>query len=84
MALDVGPAEDMAGHLGLRVEPLGLAGEDDRRLAERVHRGDQLGHGAAREIDEIGVAAQHRAILGGVALGHQHREPLGDLGAGRR
>ena len=55
VAVEVGPAEDVAGHRGLRIEPLGLAVEDDARLAERVHRRDHLRHGAAREIDEAGV-----------------------------
>ena len=31
----VGPADDMAGQRGLRIEPLGLAAEDDAGLAER-------------------------------------------------
>ena len=56
VAVEVGPAEDVAGQRGLRIEPLGLAAEHDRRLAERVHRRDQLGHGAAAQIDE-GLAA---------------------------
>ena len=29
VAVEIGPAEDMAGQRGLRIEPLGLAAEDD-------------------------------------------------------
>jgi hypothetical protein len=38
VAVEIGPAQDVGGHGGLRIEPLGLAVEDDGGLAERVHR----------------------------------------------
>ena len=84
MAVEVGPAEDVAGQRGLRIEPLGLAVEDDARLAERVDRRDQLGHGAAGEIDEVAVGVEHRAIFGGAALGHQLVRAGRRARAGRR
>ena len=53
LAVEIGPAEDVAGQRGLRIEPLGLAVEDDGRLAERVDRLDQLGKRAAFEIEKL-------------------------------
>ena len=70
-AVEIGPAQDVAGEPGLRIEPLGLAIEDDAGLAERVDRGDQLGKRAAREIEIVAVGAQHRAKPLDAVLGHQ-------------
>jgi hypothetical protein len=42
-AIEIGPAEDVRGEHGLRVEPLGFARKLDGGLANRVHRRHQLG-----------------------------------------
>ena len=63
MAVDVGEAEDVSGKRGLRVEPVGLALDRQARLAERVDRLDQLGRGAAAQVEERLVRAEQREIL---------------------
>ena len=76
VAVEIGPAEDVAGHRRLRIHSLRLAAELDGRLAERVDRRDQLRDGAAAQIEEGLPGGQHRFIFGGAALRHQ----LGELG----
>ncbi len=79
LAVDIGPAEHMGGERGLGVEALGLAGEGDRRLADRVHLRHELGRRAAAQIDEALPRFQHRNIIGDAVLGHRGGELLRHL-----
>ncbi len=72
----------MAGERGLRVHALGLPVEDQTRLAERVHRLNQLRRGRARQIDEgPPLVRQQRMILPGRSLRHEPGELAGKRGA---
>ena len=75
IAVDVGVAEHVRGERGLRIEPVGLARQRHARLAQRVDRVDQPRRGAAAQVIEFALRAEHAEVGRGVLFGHQ----LGEL-----
>ena len=76
VTVDAGEADHVSGERRLRIEAVGLAVDRQAGLADRVDRLDQVGRGAAAEVEEGLARAEQREILLGAPLRHQLREPL--------
>jgi hypothetical protein len=78
--VEVGITENVRSQPEIGIEALGLAVEDEARLAERIDGGDELRHRATLQVDEGLARFQDLKILLRASLRHEFRKLCGKLG----
>src|SRR5690348_8886918 len=75
--VEIGKTNDVRGERGLWIESVGLALDRQAGLAERIDCLDDVGRGAAAQVEERLVGAQEREILLLALLRHELSELAG-------